>query len=314
MFRRWIQRIKKYINRKPVVNNPENNPSDNNTEAKTPYDYGAVGDGITDDSQAFIDLFDNNTDIYIPDGTFLLTCHNKDKSWLDDGGNLMAKGYFNVKSNTTINCSDNSVIKVKPNDYKAYVVIMINDVENVTINNMTIVGDRAYHIGSEGEWGYGIFIADSNNVTLNDCKTSDLWGDGINLFSLKEYSGNKNIYINRCTCTNNRRQGMSIESGVNVVVTDSKFLYTNGTLPTAGVDIEPAWHTMSVSNVIFRQCTFSNNRVGLLVDGQFGSVDNITVESSCIFNDNSEGNIYCYKANGITVNVHVNGVYFVECN
>lgn len=35
--------------------------------------YGAVGDGITDDTQAFIDCFTNNDNVYIPDGKYKIT-------------------------------------------------------------------------------------------------------------------------------------------------------------------------------------------------------------------------------------------------
>lgn len=39
----------------------------------TPQMYGAVGDGVTDDSQAFTDLLSENSFIFIPEGVYLIT-------------------------------------------------------------------------------------------------------------------------------------------------------------------------------------------------------------------------------------------------
>lgn len=40
---------------------------------KTPQDYGAIGDGITNDTIAIQSCIDNNTYIYIPPANYLIT-------------------------------------------------------------------------------------------------------------------------------------------------------------------------------------------------------------------------------------------------
>lgn len=277
-----------------------------NVKYVTPYDFGAVGDGVTDDSDAFKKMFEYNN-IYIPEGAFLLKCDNKDPSWLDVGGNFMTNGYFNIKSNTTIICSDKSLIKVKASDYKAYNVITIKGVENVKILGMNILGDREEHIGNDGEFGFGIFIADSKNILIMNSKFSNMWGDGININTTNTNYKNNEIFIKGCIFENNRRQGISIESCDGAIIEDCVFNNTNGTLPESGVDIEPSHKSMYVKNIVFNNCEFNNNRIGLLIDGQFGKVSEVEVNNCTFYENREKAQIYITKAKNIKVN-NYNGI------
>ena len=60
-------------------------------------------------------------------------------------------------------------------------------------------------------------------------------------------------------CDNNYRQGISIISVDGLLVENSKFNNTWGTPPSSGVDIEPDSPDEVVRNVVFRNCTFSDN-------------------------------------------------------
>lgn len=47
--------------------------------------------------------------------------------------------------------------------------------------------------------------------------------------------------IDGVNCHHNYRQGLSIASASSLLVVDSQFTDTNGTLPMCGVDLEPDW-------------------------------------------------------------------------
>src|SRR5690606_5365022 len=100
-------------------------------------------------------------------------------------------------------------IIMKPNSAKNYKVFSITNVSNVTMNGPVIKGDRAKHTGTS-EWGSGIAIYGSRNITINDAVVTDCWGDGIILGSGSTV--NKNIAINNAYSRNNRRMGFAIIS------------------------------------------------------------------------------------------------------
>ena len=71
--------------------------------------------------------------------------------------------------------------------------------------------------------------------------------------------GSRDIHISDCIFDKNYRQGMSIIGAVNMLVERSVFSNTNGTAPSAGVDVEPYLPTFEVANVSFIDCQASNN-------------------------------------------------------
>jgi hypothetical protein len=71
--------------------------------------------------------------------------------------------------------------------------------------------------------------------------------------------GSRDIHISDCIFDKNYRQGMSIIGAVNMLVERSVFSNTNGTAPSAGVDVEPYLPTFEVTNVSFIDCQASNN-------------------------------------------------------
>jgi hypothetical protein len=75
-------------------------------------------------------------------------------------------------------------------------------------------------------------------------RISDCWGDGISIGSNPSRPGrpvapSEDVVVSRVTCTNNRRQGLTIGRSRRVQVLDSEFSHTAGTPPAAGIDIEP---------------------------------------------------------------------------
>lgn len=131
--------------------------------------------------------------------------------------------------------------------------------ENLTIlgNNSLLKMNKQEYVN--GEWRMGVSFVKCKDVILRDLTISSTGGDGIYIGGLEEGSYSENIIIDNVVSTNNKRQGMSIVSAKDVWVKNSIFTKTNGTLPEAGLDIEPDSEKDIISNINFENCVFSNN-------------------------------------------------------
>lgn len=114
---------------------------------------------------------------------------------------------------------------------------------------------------TDGEWRHGISLNNCKNIKLHNLTIESSGGDGIYIDGLGDNNGSfsNNILIDHIKSVNNKRQGMSIISGQNIEVTNSIFSDTKGTLPEAGVDLEPDHWSNRLVNINFRNCSFIRN-------------------------------------------------------
>lgn len=213
--------------------------------------FGALGNGVHDDTaaiQATINsLPKSGGTVHIPAGRYMVD----------------ALRPIQLHSNTRLWMAAGAELDVIPNASTRYYAIKVTNVHDVRIVGGTIRGDRARHQGTTGEWGYGINISGSTDVVVKGVKVSDCWGDGL----LVGGTGNESrgdlvrsnrVWIDHVTSDNNRRQGLTIAPAQNVWVTNSVFSNQFGTLPEAGIDIEPQTQGL-VSDVHLLHNTFSGN-------------------------------------------------------
>ncbi|WP_172656776.1 right-handed parallel beta-helix repeat-containing protein [Domibacillus robiginosus] len=194
-------------------------------------DYGAQPDDSEDDTaaiQAAINAADGqNAVVRIPAGTFLI---NTDPQ----------KGSLHVKDNIEIQMAEKTVLKSIPNALPVYRIFTIYNGENIKISGGSLVGDRYKHEGTTGEFGHGIYIGGSSSkINISNVKAQDFWGDGFFIegdAKLQTYP--TDIVISQSEAHNNRRQGLSITAGKNIVIKNNIFSKTNGTAPEAGIDLE----------------------------------------------------------------------------
>ena len=109
-----------------------------------------------------------------------------------------------------------------------------------------------FYNANVGEWGIGVGVKNSENIILKNIISKNCWGDGFGV------SGS-NITLENCLGDNNRRQGVSVGSIENLVIKDSYFNNTNGTLPEAGIDIEPNLGSDKLKNILIENCNNNNN-------------------------------------------------------
>ncbi|MGN2242357.1 right-handed parallel beta-helix repeat-containing protein [Frateuria sp. GZRR33] len=191
---------------------------------------GALGNGSHDDTaaiqSAINSLPSSGGTVVVPAGRYMIN----------------ALKPLTLHSHTRLQLDPSAELKVIPNSASRYWVVKVFEVNNVEIVGGKMTGDRAQHKGSTGEWGYGINISGSSNVLVRNVNLSEFWGDGMWIGAVK--SGGKltrsnYVTVNNVTSSHNRRQGLSIGPAQHVYIVNSTFKNTQGTLPEAGIDIEP---------------------------------------------------------------------------
>lgn len=207
-------------------------------------DFGAVGDGTTDDTAAIQAALDSNAGVItFPDGTYLISAAiepNSNQELIGTGGtitmvnNTFAAGiHIDTKSNVHVSCLQ--IIGASGgNSFDQAILIAAST--NVTVENCLIqdIGNEAV---SPNEWGHGIEINGAstnvkivNNTIKNIKGYGNLRGDGITVRS------SSNTLIEGNTIDTTRRMQIAvIDDAIDVKIIGNHLL--NGYL--AGIDIEP---------------------------------------------------------------------------
>jgi parallel beta-helix repeat protein len=256
--------------------------------------FGAKGDGVTDDTDAInAAVGSGGVTVYVPPGTYMIDADASQVGQLDAG--------IEMKDDTTLMISSGAVLKAKPTSSERYTIINVYGKNNVVIEGGgTVAGERNEHTGTTGEWGYGINISGSTNVLVKDISIIDCWGDGI-VMAVYQSNSAQYVTLRGVRCRNNRRQGLSIISAQDVLVTECYFGYTNGTAPAAGIDMEPDNSTtMLVERITITGCLFEeNDGGGLQLNATNGPIRKVVVEASRFLGTGSKGRVFSQHADDV---------------
>lgn len=154
-----------------------------------------------------------------------------------------------VGSNKTLKFLKGSELRLAPSDKGKYAIIDIRNAQNVTLIDPVIIGDRAKHLGSSGEWGMGVNIVSSKNVTVYNARITDCWGDGIYIAGHPERGPSKDVKIVNAYLKSNRRNGISIISVDGLELISPYSGYNDGIDPKCGIDIEPNKASDHIKNI-----------------------------------------------------------------
>ena len=297
-------------------------------------DYGAKGDGVTDDSEAIRrcidDLPNENFKLIFPPGLYIQgdgtnPHYEKGSNGAYSGEPSIGKPIsfvFENKKNFTVEgygaCieahKDNSCI----NNNRGF---EFSQCENGTISGLKYNGN----ISNRKPWGAdggsynnqsGFTIRSSKHITLKDIVSNDCVMDGFSVYGSYingEYIYSEYIRLENCIAERNYRQGMSVVNAHNGTCINCQFNYTGtiyGTSPRDGVDLEQGYSGYTdrgQKNWIFDKCVFKGNAGdGLALHwGTYNA--NVT---NCYFEDNGiftpKDSDYLTRDNNICNNIFYN--------
>ena len=206
----------------------------------TPEDFGAVGDGITDDTAAINEAILANKVVYLKETTYLID------------------GDVSIQLNNGVLHGNNATIKIKANDLTNYAGIVCKG--QCVVDDLNIIGERDEHTGTAGEWGMCMELCDCHDTYINNVHCKNGWGDGLYIGVTDDNTpfANKNIYVTNSVFDNNRRNGISIIHGDNIIIDNCIITNTHGINPQHGIDVEPNTE-QEQANVTISNCFIGDN-------------------------------------------------------
>ena len=256
-------------------------------------DYGAVGDGSTDDTAAIQLCLDAMSTggggrVVFPDAkTYLIT--GKLEILSDDDWQIDLCG-------STVKMDDDSPVTAD------YCIFDIRNCERWSIVNGTLDGNVAGGTGRTPAQlpAHNLYLRDAKYFTLENLLLQNSPVDGIYLAATDDQDTatfSKHGQIVNCIADGNSRQGISIINAYDIEVRGGAYINTDGLLPQAGINVErnntivagtPSCRSIRIVNARFEDNTGEGIKV---VD----DADD-TIISGCFFSGNSkamkcEGNV-----------------------
>ncbi|MGP9517101.1 right-handed parallel beta-helix repeat-containing protein, partial [Psychrobacter sp. AOP42-A1-21] len=153
------------------------------------------------------------------------------------------------------------------------------------------------HSGTGDNWGVGIGILGSQNVTIENVNIQDFRGDGV--YIGESQGASEDITLYNIVSDNNTRQGITIVDGDGIDIINSVFKNTNGSTPAAGINIEPNNGDLVTNVNIISSQSLNNEEYGLVISERASGVDheinNVLVEGNQII-----GNGFDVRINGVS--------------
>lgn len=187
--------------------------------------YGAKGDGITEDQAAFASAIAaiasaGGGTLYIPRGKYILT---KDTT----GGNVSARGTIEIDGVSNIKIVgegwQNTILKLKPGDYRPIGdthIFRIKNGSHYQIRDLTIDGSRdsvtvcdtVGNVITCNDQMHGLFLWNVSNALIEGVRFYRLRGDGV--FVMGDGGITENVTVTNSRFFDNGRSGIANQGGI----------------------------------------------------------------------------------------------------
>lgn len=166
--------------------------------------FGAVGDGVHDDTAAIQNAINNSNYVFIDNGTYLI-----------DGSVGLT-----LHSNLIIEMCPNTVLQRTTTETKRKSILEASGIENVVICGGHIYGDLLNHEMTSGtEWqNHGIEFLNCKNILVDGVDIAYNNGDCLLFGNGQLYSDN--IVVQNCKLRDSFRHGIAVTGAKNGVIRD----------------------------------------------------------------------------------------------
>jgi hypothetical protein len=229
--------------------------SDNAAGVVIDTSFGVKGDGKSNDRAALQAAID--------------ACAGK--LLLITGSSAIDSKGLTLRSNSHIRFAAGASITLLPHDTPEYQIFRIWDVHHVVLENPRLDGSKHLNAATNNPradgYGMGISIAGSSNIQIDSPVTTNCWGDGIYIASSYTipYAYSTAVRVTNHHASGCRRQGVSIISGKDILFERPLWENIGGTLPSAGLDIEPDGNADVLERIRIVQPTTRDCAIGILV-------------------------------------------------
>jgi hypothetical protein len=161
-------------------------------------DFGAIGDGVTDDRDAIQRALNTGAGktVFVPNGNYLIG-QNEGFYW-----DLMIPAGTVLRGESR----DGSILHMAPGAKQAVQLLEVLDAPDVTIMNLTLDGHADEQ--SEDPHRAGIFVKRSPRLSLRHLTLKNFTGDGTEI-----YDGSDDPFVYDILATGNRRNGLTLGGG-----------------------------------------------------------------------------------------------------
>ena len=189
--------------------------------SKNVKDFGATGDGTTDDTAAIRLALIGGGAIYFPAGTYLI----KDETDTSNGVVLAP-----ASNSVLFGEGDLSILKLGAHSTIKHNIFRLDNKQNVTICKLKLDGNKAQQTGTLGgspdEFSHAIRIVDgSQNITVENNTIVDAKGDGVYVgYEAAPSAVTSNTYINNNLIFGNSRQQVAAVHGIEHTISNNRII------------------------------------------------------------------------------------------
>ncbi len=204
---------------------------------ETPESYGAIGDGITDDTEAIRQALKSGKVVRFQPKTYCVKANTVKRLVIPDNCFISGNG---------------ATLKAINENSENGAVLYMKSAKNIGIENLTIIGDVDVNTNTVEGTYHGIYIHDCENIHIRNVVCKDCFTDGL-------YIRGNNITVRDSIMEHNGRQGISITNGENIHIENVECNNTFRTAPKSGIDIEPSFTSDLVNDIFLTNIRTNNN-------------------------------------------------------